>query len=64
MREANFPETQQLEQMQASAAAHQGDEIRGQRGLQADSGTVPAPGECYAWSCGWFTAFWYCVGRL
>jgi hypothetical protein len=30
--QANFPETQQLEQMRASAAAQQGEEVRGQYG--------------------------------
>jgi hypothetical protein len=56
MRSANFPETQQLQQMQASAASSQEGEVRGQWWPGGGGGGR----RCYwTWYCIWWTWDWW-----
>ena len=58
MRSANFPETQQLQQMQASAGASQEGEVRGQ--FWPGGGGGGGGRRCYwTWYCIWWTWDWW-----
>ena len=68
VRGANFPEVQQLEQIRASAASQQGEEVRGQFGtLWSDRGSDTWSGSSIgnwlgpwcSWGCTSFTYDWH-----
>ena len=57
MRTANFPETQQLQQMQPGAGASE-EEVRGQ--WWPGGGGPGGPGGCrWTWYCIWWTWRWW-----
>ncbi len=58
MREAGFPEAQQLQQMQG-AGASQGGEVTGQEYSPVGQNEYGFPGTCGPrWSCSWWTYYW------
>ncbi|MDQ3834341.1 MAG: hypothetical protein M3315_12080 [Actinomycetota bacterium] len=68
MRTANFPETQQLQEMRAGAGVSGGDEVRGQDfeiEIQRGGREFEIEGEGHVvggiggrWQCVWFTWYW------